>query len=326
MVYRLYILWNISMKKNKEEQKRLFTILSEHYKHSTNGGKIDVFQCPLCKNEFGFNAIDRGELSLAHVIPNFLEGDVTTLACTKCNNTIGSQIEGVESKRREFWGQLKDRGTIKSRIYTDDRNNYIPADIQINQTNDENIIGFKINNGNPEVISDFEQGIQKSIDIDKKFNFKFDLKLPDWKTARLTYLHAAYLFLFMQFGYHWTNNKCSEKIRLQILNPKFDLVYFCPIDLSIKRNPLLIKTMDHGFPFSLYRANEPSKSRGLLVVFSKIFIEEDTLLAVWMPHVYQNYKFPSSPKFENMQKLPVFRNHDHLTNRDLNYGLLCSIL
>lgn len=312
--------------KNKERQKALFAILAEHYKCYTNGEKINKFQCPLCKNEFGFNAIDRSELSLAHMIPDFLGGDFWTLSCAKCNNTIGSQIEGAESKRRRYWEQFRDGGRIESRIYIEEKHKYVPAEMQINQTDNKNIIGFKINNGNREVIHDIDQGIQKSIENHEKFKFKFDLKLPDWNVASLTYLHAAYLFLFTQFGYHWTNSKCSEKIRLQILSPKSNLIDFFTIECPLKNNSSFIKTLDQRFPFSLYRVIEPSMSRGLLVVFSKISIIEGEPFSVWMPHVNQDYKLPSSPKFERIEKLPVFQTHDHLTNCYLNYGLLCSIL
>lgn len=311
---------------NEEKQKNLFNLLSEHYKNYTNRKEEDLFQCPLCKKEFDIISLERGKLSLAHIIPDFIDGNLTTLTCKKCNNKIGSSIEGPESLRRSNLTKLQDGGILKAHIYRDNRNQYLPADIEINTDEDEISIGFRLKNGNPEFSNEFYQGLQNSQDNQDIFNFNFEFKWPVWEIASLTYLHAAYLFLFMQFGYHWTINKASERIRRKLLYPKSEIISFCPILCPIDKNSSVIATLDGDFPFSMYRIIEPASSRGLLVAFSKTSIYKNEPFSVWMPHINEEYKFPSSPKFQKIKKLPVFRSHNHLTNCELNYGLLCSIL
>lgn len=49
--------------------------------------------CPLCMRRFTVDSIEDGRLSLEHVIPSALGGNVVTLTCTKCNNTDGTELD-----------------------------------------------------------------------------------------------------------------------------------------------------------------------------------------------------------------------------------------
>jgi 5-methylcytosine-specific restriction endonuclease McrA len=53
----------------------------------------DEVACPLCLNRFRSDAIDDERLSVEHVIPSALGGNVVTLTCTLCNNTHGSELD-----------------------------------------------------------------------------------------------------------------------------------------------------------------------------------------------------------------------------------------
>lgn len=63
------------------------------YRKNRNG----LFRCPLCLRKFSRDHIDGEDgLSEAHTIPRSLGGEHWTLACRKCNSTVGSEIGSCE--------------------------------------------------------------------------------------------------------------------------------------------------------------------------------------------------------------------------------------
>jgi 5-methylcytosine-specific restriction endonuclease McrA len=54
--------------------------------------------CPICLKPF--DTVNKP--TEAHIIPEALGGNVVTLACNNCNNSVGSDIESYEVNRVKF--------------------------------------------------------------------------------------------------------------------------------------------------------------------------------------------------------------------------------
>ena len=106
--------------KNAARRGRLFDLYVRQPGHEdVTQGRI--FWCPLCRRPFEREATagDNPRLTLAHIIPESLGGNWTTLACADCNNGNGHEIEVDLLASHRFADWAAGRGTMKVRMGED---------------------------------------------------------------------------------------------------------------------------------------------------------------------------------------------------------------
>src|SRR5687768_9639165 len=80
----------------------------------------DMFPCPICLNGFTRQHVETETLlaDLAHVWPESVGGNVSTLTCKRCNNRIGGKYDEHVAIDFKNVAAFKGEGTINARIYT----------------------------------------------------------------------------------------------------------------------------------------------------------------------------------------------------------------
>ncbi|MCC6953225.1 MAG: hypothetical protein IT290_03825 [Deltaproteobacteria bacterium] len=65
------------------------------------GSSASRIECPICFSAFSRSALDSGNLTLEHIVPESLGGVTGTLTCRACNNHLGSNADSrlVETLR-----------------------------------------------------------------------------------------------------------------------------------------------------------------------------------------------------------------------------------
>lgn len=271
----------------------------------------EQFMCPLCKHIFSRDQI-YSDLSKAHIIPQFLNGHDWTLTCKECNNKVGSNIEGCEAKRANFNWALAGDGEEKTPVdvWLRDEHGDLLGPVKADMCGKKNDCEHRLQlytkqkGSNAKAWELFNSNPEQSIEV-RYF------ETPNAKRAKLTYVHAAYLFMFHQFGYEWVLNRCSEPIRKQLVSP----------DESIL-SPLAPELSDHGIPddkMAILLVTKPENWVSFLVVLPLIR-GWSKRQAVWMPLFDRQYSQPPQDKI-NLQTVPIpeFHNSLNLNKHDSMY-------
>ena len=205
------------MTANSIKRHHLFDIFSKNLS-LVNSTFQDVFICPLCYKKFSREQID-SHLSLAHIWPESLDGNLETLACKECNSKMGSSIESHLTKaiinpfkRRLFAiDDSKDNLDIKSDGGIKITPEISKASLGIKSiTFDEDTINTDVfPNPNAKI---WDLSFSGYIWVSRKETFKY-------RNVFLTYLHFSYLYLFHCFGYEWAESLLAKTMRHQLKNP-----------------------------------------------------------------------------------------------------------
>lgn len=271
------------------------------------------FMCPLCLRVFSREQI-RSDLSKAHIIPQFLGGRDWTLTCRACNNKVGTEIEGCEAERAncgwalsgeglettraEIWYRKK-RGKAVGPVQTDMKKVRIGGEERLNlhaRPQGSNPIAWKLHN-------DIHSGRVPAGQWEGEVRFRIT-RSP--KRANLTYVHAAYLLMFHQFGYEWVFTPGAEVIRRQIMSPDE------PIILLLA--PALTNHQIRDDEIALLLVTEPADFRSFLVVLPLVR-GWPRRQAVWMPLFGRPYKQPPPCK-RTLEIAPVPDHHRFLHTPD----------
>lgn len=273
------------------------------------------FACPLCLRVFSREQIS--ELSKAHIVAEGLGGTEYTLACRKCNNYIGGQIEGVEIEHARTVKSLcgKSKEPVKAHFEVHDSKGVaglISANVLIKDQDCSNIhFDFRREASNPaEMQSVINWFTRKTSSKSSNWNFRFTVKVcRDQHRANLTYLHAAYMLLFHNFGYEWIAEPSAETIRQQLFNPREKL-------LDVK---FLHWRKKAGDPeqLSLHMAVNPPELKGFFIAFPE-FEHLPKRRAIWMPAFGDAYAPPDDKEgVLDLKALPDF--YDSLCDRDAKW-------
>jgi len=272
------------------------------------------FMCPLCLRTFSRNRI-RTDLSRAHILPQFLGGREWTLACRECNNKVGTEIESCEKERVNFSRALSGDGNETTRVRLIVRNEQgdavgpVQADMRATMSGGDRRLQIypKPKGSNPaasqllnSVLSD--QSSAGGWTIEGHFR-----ETRSAKRANLTYVHAAYLFMFHQFGYEWALDPCTALIREQIISPDEPIILPLAPALSGLQIP------DHELAVLL--VIEPVDWRHFLVVLP-LLRGWTKRQAVWMPLFGRPYKQPPRRKDVALRVARVPDHHRSLRQRD----------
>lgn len=203
-----------------DQKYKLFSEFSKNLEIVT--GVKGLFVCPFCKQSFSLNQLD--ELTIEHVIPQKLGGNIKILTCKKCNNDLGSKFHSklvkfmniVESENLDVDLKIAD-SVVKSNLSLSPK--IIQFDIDESRSNPANISAI------------FEKYSSNSIG-----EFSFSLKLGSIKNqSKLGVLLISYYLLFSFFGYFFIFNESGYFIENIIKKNKISeilakyLVYDKPI-------------------------------------------------------------------------------------------------
>ena len=262
-----------------------------------------LFVCALCLRTFSRDQI-RSELSRAHIVPQFLGGRAWTLACRSCNNTIGSEIESCESERANFNWALCGDGNETTRVRVIVRNEHgdvvgpVQADMRGDTSSGERRLQMYLQpkGSNPvalELLNNVLSGKTSAGSWEIEGHFR---ETRSAKRANLTYVHAAYLLMFHQFGYEWVFSPGAECIRKQIMSPDE------PILLPLA--PALSGLHVPSDEMAIVLVTEPADWRRFLVVLPLIRGWKKRQ-ALWMPLFGCQYDQPPQRKGVELSVAPV---------------------
>jgi hypothetical protein len=269
--------------------------------------------CPLCLRTFSRDRI-RTHLSKAHIIPQFLGGRDWTLACRKCNNKVGTEIESCEKERANFYWALSGDGSETTRVRMDVPNEQggvvgpVQADMRaIKSGGDRRLqIYVKPKGSNPaalEQLNNVPSDRSSAGSWTRQVHYR-ETRSP--KRAKLTYVHAAYLLMFHQFGYEWALDPCTTLIRKQIMSPDEPII-----------SPLAPTLSGHQIPddeLAVLLVVEPADWRHFLVVLPLVRGWKKRQ-AVWMPLFGRPYTQPPRRKDVDLVYVRVPDFHRSLGQR-----------
>ena len=272
------------------------------------------FMCPLCLRTSSRDQI-RTHLSRAHIIPQILGGRDWTLACKKCNNKVGAEIESCEAERANFNWALAGDGNETTRVRVVVRNEQggvvgpVQADMSANKSAGERRLQLRLKpKGSHPAASELLHNVlsDKSSAAIGPTEVQFRVTRSA-KRANLTYVHAAYLLMFHQFGYEWVLDPCAEAVRKQIMSPDEPIIF-----------PLAPRLSDLAIPdeeLAILLVTEPADWRHFAVVLPLVrgWARRQ---AVWMPLFGSPYDQPPQRKGVQLQVVPVPNHHRFLRHRD----------
>lgn len=282
---------------------------------STNLGfyrrnRSGLFRCPLCLHTFSRVQMDNRELSRAHTIPKSLGGTHWALACTQCNNTVGSEIESCaiynDRRGRVLSGNTEE--TMRTRAWLENKEGErigpVQADLGAQQSQGElKPHALAKEKGSHPQAWDLFVGIEAGeVPADQ---WKTTVELPaekDSKRANLAYVHAAYMHMFHQFGYEWILTPGAQKIREQIVSP--DQPIIVPLAPALSGPGL----REHGL--TLLLVTEPADFRSFVAVLPELGWPRRR--GIWLPMFDGTYRQPPQRKGVHLTVVPVPDHHQFL--------------
>jgi hypothetical protein len=270
----------------------------------------DVFMCPLCLRVFRRDQV-RSDLSKAHIIPQFLGGREWTLTCRQCNNRVGSEIESYEKERASFHWALLGDGDETTRVRSKVRKKRGPAigpvqaDMRSTGSGADRRLRLDLQPkvSNPNAYQQLDDDLAAG-----RGSWEFEFRVTrSPKRADLTYVHAAYLQMFHQFGYEWVFSPGAKTIREQITSP--DEPIFRPMYPSLQG----IHVADSELAVLL--VTEPADWCHFLVVLPLIRGQAGRH-AMWMPLFGCPYDQPPARKGVQLTVVHVPDHHARLHRSD----------
>lgn len=273
------------------------------------------FVCPLCLRTFSRDQI-RSDLSKAHIIPRFLGGKDWTLSCKTCNNKVGTEIEGCEAERANYSWALSGDGNETTRAEIWFRNEQqggvigpVQADMRAEECGEERRVQLyaKPQGSNPAAWKLFNRMPSDGALAGQRYmEVRFRVTRSS-KRANLTYVHAAYLLMFHQFGYEWVFTPGAELIRKQIMSPDEPII----LPLAPALSGLPISDNELGVLLAI----EPADFRSFVVVLPLIR-GWPKRQAVWMPLFGCPYEQPPQRNGVELTAVRVPDHHQSLHERD----------
>jgi hypothetical protein len=203
--------------KGTRERRRLFKLyaanLSIHAPSVEAKVGCPVFGCPICRSCWKEAAVEPDTLgvTIAHVYPEACGGRLKTLVCKRCNERIGSRYEHHVAQTYKLYDALSGHGTGKfparvkfasgtAGVEVSRRGNHFHLETIEEQTNDAD-----------------RDRIIEEIDRTGKIKFTLTGRAPESGRATVAMIHAAFLALFRQYGYEYTDGTDTKWIREMLL-------------------------------------------------------------------------------------------------------------
>lgn len=176
----------------------------------------NTFRCPICLTLFGRE--DLSKLSEEHIIPSAIGGKLTTLTCSKCNNTQGSKLEADLVKRLRVEDIFAGKSDLPLRGQVSAGNGKATADIYFSDERPNiNIVAIP-EHSNPAQFSNLNRRFTEGL---KEFSISGVLGFNAQRSA-VALIRSAYLMMFRYFGYGYILTEILDQVREQILHPDDD--------------------------------------------------------------------------------------------------------
>ncbi len=177
------------------------------------------FYCPLCRSGPFPREATGGEnplLTLAHIVPDSLGGTWTTLACAKCNNGHGHEIEADLLAHQKVGDWLHGRGPLNVRMGDDKK-----VRAEFHRGVEGSGLHFEVKTPmlNPAVQAHKAQ--LENLKPGHGFRVSMPWFRPNWVCAAVC--QSAYLLMFRWFGYDFARNPQYNFVREQIFRPDSDV-------------------------------------------------------------------------------------------------------
>ncbi len=170
-----------------------------------------IFVCPLCFKYFQRDSLST--LSLEHVPPRGVGGQVQTMTCRDCNSVHGSKLDSHLVKKMDYIAAFtgKSSSAIRAKV-TINREVTLPANFY--PALDGKIVLCPAEGqgetNKPQVESFTQQFALENAQID------IQMLVPIDRYADMSLLRAAYLWMFSAFGYGYLFNLALHGVRTQI--------------------------------------------------------------------------------------------------------------
>lgn len=187
--------------------------LFKHYRRSLDAAGLkvnsdDSLICPLCWKE----TLD-SELSEEHIVPESVGGRVKILACTKCNNDLGSKLDShltaCQSTADGFAGKIK----LRTRIAAGKEQ--VSANCLWTESGKHFEVVSKASK--PKALSRLRDGLEAGAITDIQVTIELGFNHLKFQAALLK---SAYLILFKCYGYEYSRHDIVQQIR-RFLNALF---------------------------------------------------------------------------------------------------------
>jgi hypothetical protein len=205
-------------------REKLFNDYSARY--AAVGGEPDKFMCPICKYVFDRDAIegDNPKLTLAHVLPEALGGNYCSLACAKCNNDMGSDLESFLIERFKAEDAMNGVGTLPGRMKGEFGS--VGVEFQTAPLGEPWRVLVVDKQTNPTVLKKMNAALEAN-PSDNTSTIVAEIT-PRWldKPSRVTaaLYQSGYLLMFAYFGYEVVNDPRYARLREQIIKPDEEIL------------------------------------------------------------------------------------------------------
>jgi hypothetical protein len=215
-----------------------------------------LFDCPLCMRGFPRQATEGPEpaLTLAHVIPDKLGGNLRTLACKDCNNGVGHSLESALVER--FLAEDCMAGVIRlpGRVSGPFGN----IGVEYTRSPDRRDWKFyavpeQTNPANMSALHEFLVGLPGTAGDGVQFVLDHRYDHQPRRVAVALY-QSAYLLLFSYFGYEFALHPHFAPLREQFADPENSTLRTTFPDLSGDSVPSLLR----GAPYAVMFLREPA--------------------------------------------------------------------
>lgn len=187
-----------------EKRRKLFDLYSKHFALVE---KREIFVCPICHNGFTREDCDgdNPHLSLAHLIPQELGGtdSCCTLACTECNNGVGTKLEAALVERWKADDFAAGMGTMRARL----SGSFGEVNVEYELSHQQRSMSFYglPKRSNPKHSAALHQYLtEMSKERAGEVNFSVT---PAYRhqphLVKAALYHSAYLVMFAHFGYYF---------------------------------------------------------------------------------------------------------------------------
>lgn len=275
---------------------------------------VDHFLCPICFRLFEDIETAIPELSEAHIIPRMWGGKDATLTCERCNNTIGTRIEGEEAKRLKEFRQIEGKhglGVPLKMRFGAEGTSLSPINVYLSKRRDGEDEWLNIHiDADQNHPKNAEQALDLIRDALELGKHPLQVSMPtgnryEGRVADLTYLSVAYLRLFHELGYEWVFTPVASEIRKQLMEPTEKLIE--PWVFGSKQK------IDLSDAFVLVKA--PDEFRGFAIFVGPLERDPDATM-IWIPAFHTPYP---AGRGEEMQRAnitfdAVASYHDGLDN------------
>jgi hypothetical protein len=167
-----------------------------------------MFICPLCMREFKEDEASEKLVSLEHVIPSALGGNVATLTCTACNNTHGSALDGQLFKTMKALDALQGHGPIRGVLQNKAGHVAVDMSLKSGRKDDPNIIRILPKASAPAGVNAIPDLLVDGATLNYTLNFGF-VPLQYWRAV----LRIGYLAAFHRFGYFYALSDGAAQVR-----------------------------------------------------------------------------------------------------------------